>query len=186
MAKRQAGKTTNGESFVFVDSEELPESYHQTQLTLIVRDPYWLHAYWEITPDAIQNVAQEIGYEARQCAYVLRMYDVTLKDFDGTNANHWFDIEVGSEANSWYVNLWNDKVAYCGDIGLRAPDGRFFTLARSNAVQTQRANFSPRSEVIWMEVAGEEVNPPYVMAKGLLANVLENRQIQGPREKENI
>ncbi len=137
---------------VFVDSEIMPQNYGSTSITLLARDPHWVHAYWEIAAFSLEHVRKEIGDLIDRCAYVLRLYDVTFVDFKGDNANHSFDIDVGREANHWYVNIWSDNVTYCADIGLRAPDGRFFTLARSNFVTTPREYISARSELVWMDV----------------------------------
>ena len=127
----------------FIDNYDLPSHYGTTRLTLMVKDPFWIYAYWELA-----NQKQDMG----NTRIVLRMHDVTLIDFNGSNSNHYFDIEVGSHSNNWYINLLKDSVSYIGEIGLRMPDGRFTALARSNCVQTPRMNYSPRSEQMWMEV----------------------------------
>ena len=88
---------------VFIDSEELPATYNKSTLTLIARDPYWIHAYWELAPTSIDEIRERIGNKIEQSTYVLRMYDVTLKDFNGDNANNWFDIDLTPNDNNWYV-----------------------------------------------------------------------------------
>lgn len=148
---------------VFVDSEVMPEHYGSTSITLLARDPHWVHAYWEIAPSSIDALREEFGDTVDHCAHVLRIYDTTLIEFNGSNANHFFDIDIQRDACNWYVNLWSDHITCCADIGLRAPDGQFFTLARSNFVTTPREHFSPRNEVVWMEVQPEEQGvKPYV------------------------
>jgi hypothetical protein len=147
----------------FVDRYELPHSYGNTSLTLIAKDPFWIYAYWEIAPHSIDMLKERIGAEFTRSTYVLRMYDVTAVDFNGHNANHSFDIDVGLNANNWYINLWCDNVSYCADLGMRSPDGRFHHLARSNFVTTPRANPSNRSEEIWMEVKDNSSRPPFVI-----------------------
>ncbi|HSV43520.1 MAG TPA: DUF4912 domain-containing protein [Candidatus Bathyarchaeia archaeon] len=138
---------------VFVDSEVMPAEYGSTNITLLTRDPHWVHAYWEICPSSIEQVRQKIGDAVNHSARVLRVYDVTFVNFTGNNANHWFDIDVGPFANNWYINLWSDNITCCVDIGLRTPEGVFHTLARSNFVTTPREQLSPRNELIWMDVA---------------------------------
>ena len=144
----------------FVDTYELPECYNTTNVTLIARDPRWIHAYWEISSHAMEDLRSKIGDEFDRSSVVLRMYDVTLKDFDGTNANHWFDLNVGRHANNWYINVWSDNVTYCGEIGLRTSQGQFYPFARSNFVTTPRQGLSGRSDTIWMEVKNEEPASP--------------------------
>lgn len=147
----------------FVDSNDLPASYNITTINLIARDPYWIHADWEIAPSSIEEIRKKIGSELDRSSYTLRMYDVTYIDFNGSNANHWFDIDVGLHTNNWYISLWQDNVTYCADIGIRTPDGRFFTLARSNFVTTPRVGSSGRSEMIWMEVKEDRSQQPFVI-----------------------
>lgn len=151
---------------VFVDSYELPASYNTTSLTMIVRDPHWIYAYWEIAPSSIEEIRNKIGSsEFERSSHTLRMYNVTCIDFNGNNANYWFDIDVGSHTNNWYINIWNDNATYCGEIGIRASDGRFFPLARSNFVTTPRTGSAGRSDLIWMEAKEDLSEPPYVIVE---------------------
>lgn len=136
----------------FLEHYDLPANYGTTSLTLIARDPNWIYAYWEVSLSAVDPIRRIVGDEVNRAAHVLRMYDVTAVDFNGNNANHWFDIEVGPHSNNWYINLWIDNVSYFAEIGLRLPDGRFFAFTRSNSVTTPRKVQSWRTEQIWMEV----------------------------------
>ncbi|OQX87996.1 MAG: hypothetical protein B6D55_01535 [Candidatus Omnitrophica bacterium 4484_70.2] len=182
-------KGSNVRKKVFVDNEELPASYNVTNLTLMVRDPYGIHAYWEITPSSIEEVRKKIGEEVERCAYVLRMYDVTYKIFDGSNANHQFDIEVGPHTNNWYINLWCDNTSYCGEIGLRTPKGEFFPLARSNYITTPSAGFSPRKDIIWMEVKDNVKQPPFVFVErreGKGSSLSKKGEFSSQEEKKRV
>lgn len=152
-------KEVSSENKIFNDSYDLPSEYDNTYLTLMSRDPYWIHAYWEIGKDSLEHLKRTLGDEFNSSIRVLRIYDVSLKDFDGTNANSWFDLNVGDSAKSWYVNLWNDCVSYCADIGMRTPGGNFVSAARSNFITTPRENASGRSDVIWMKEKGGEYLP---------------------------
>ncbi len=139
----------------------LPSGYDITQATLIVRDPYWIFAYWDVSSASLAEARQKLGRGFDKSTFVLRMYDVTAVDFNGRNANQSFDIEVGREATSWYVNLWCDNVSYCAEVGLMQPNGHFYALARSNTVTTPRASFSGREDVIWMERKDDNVSKPF-------------------------
>ncbi|MBC8474093.1 MAG: DUF4912 domain-containing protein, partial [Candidatus Omnitrophica bacterium] len=140
----------------FIDNYDLLSHYGTTHLTLMVKDPFWIYTYWELA-----NQKEDMG----NAKIVLRMHDVTLIDFNGSNSNHYFDIEVGPHSNNWYINLLKDGVSYIGEIGLRMSDGGFFVLARSNCVQTPRMNYSPRSEQIWMEVKNNGDMARYAISK---------------------
>ncbi|MFH1867644.1 MAG: DUF4912 domain-containing protein [Candidatus Omnitrophota bacterium] len=149
----------------FIDSYDIPASYNSTHLTLIARGPHWIYAYWEISPMFIEKVKADIGGgEFARSSYVLRMYDVTYKDFNGENANHSFDLDVGPHSNNWYINILGDNVTYCGEIGMRTPEGRFHSFARSNFVTTPRLDSSSRNDMVWMEVKKELQEEPAIFA----------------------
>ena len=144
----------------------LPSSYDTTQLALIVRDPHWVYAYWDIAPSSVAKISQQIGDEVHSASYVLRLYEVSYIDFNGTNANHFFDIDVGPFTKNWYINLWADNASYCADLGLRTRDGKFHPLVRSNFITTPRVTTSPRSDVIWMEVKEEKKAETFIYVGG--------------------
>jgi uncharacterized protein len=125
---------------------ELPEVYNETQITLMIRDPEWAFAYWEVTPRDLKR------YSADDSSLMLRLYDVSGVEFDGGNALSQFDIAVGSSKN-WYIRLPAVNRQWITDLGVIAPDGSFVVLARSNKVASPRATISelgPGGE--WMTV----------------------------------
>lgn len=133
-----------------VNEYELP-SYDVTRLTLLVKDPYWIYVYWEISKDSVETASRNLGGSLDNCKYILRIYEVTYKDFNGVNANYYFDIEVGPHTNNWYINLWSDNACFCGELGVLSSSGRFIPLARSNFVHTPKSGSSCRFDQIWME-----------------------------------
>ena len=149
----------------FIDSVGLPTSYNRTNLTLIARDPHWIYAYWEVSASSIEAVRDKLGTEFDRAVRILRLYDVTYINFNGSNAVHQFDIDVGLHTSNWYINLWNDNVSYCADLGFRLPDGSFLSLARSNFVTTPRLNSSNRREEIWMKPEENKGASPYVFGE---------------------
>jgi len=140
---------------ITINEYELPSYDTITRITLIPKDPFWIYAYWEIAESSIENVKKQLGGNLDGAKFIVRMYDITYKDFNGFNANHWFDIEVGRYSNNWYISLWNDNVSYCGEIGIVHTSGRFFPMARSNFVHTPRSSSSNRFEEIWMDISDE-------------------------------
>ena len=144
---------------ITINEYELPSYNTKTRITLIAKDPFWIYAYWEIAESSIEDVKRQLGGSLDSTRFVIRMYDVTYRDFNGFNANHWFDIEVGRYSNNWYISLWNDNVSYCGEIGIVHNSGRFFPMGRSNFVHTPRSSSSNRFEEIWMDLSQEQEFP---------------------------
>jgi hypothetical protein len=144
-----------GASPTAVSEYELPSYDTTSRITLIPKDPSWIYAYWEIADSSVEDIKRQLGGNLDATKFIVRMYDVTCKDFNGFNANHWFDIETGRYSNNWYINIWNDNASYCGEIGILHDSGRFFPMARSNFVHTPRSGSSNRFEEIWMDLSQE-------------------------------
>jgi len=137
------------------DDAELPAHYNSTYLTFIARDPYCIHAYWEIAPERLENLLVKLAKNQQAYAYVLRLYDVTRIEFDGNNANHCFDVEIDLLSKHHYVDLWCDNVSYCGEIGLLNANGDFVAITRSNFVTTPPASLATDSDVLWGELPAD-------------------------------
>lgn len=131
---------------------QLPARYHHTMITALVRDPWWLFSYWEVTPETEQAVRGGIPPEERDGAVsILRVYDVT----DGEAGVPCFDIELRDLAEQWYINVGQPARAWVVEIGLRTPRGGFHRLARSNRVRTPRHGPSAVIDEEWMSVEEE-------------------------------
>ncbi|MQL52017.1 DUF4912 domain-containing protein [Desulfofundulus thermobenzoicus] len=130
---------------------DLPRYYGLDRLVLLVRDPYWLYAYWEITATRQEEFASTFGARAwASTRPVLRVYDVTGVDFNGYNANSFMDIQIQETADSWHIPVGRPNRSFCVDLGRVFPDGRFVTLLRSNVVTTPRATLSECLDEEWM------------------------------------
>jgi len=133
----------------------------------MVKDPWWLYAYWEIGPSQERQARKQLApEELGGLRSVLRVYDVTDRDFPNQAANRWFDIPLSGLATNWYVQVNAPNRSFVVDIGLLTKTGRFLCLARSNRVTTPR--FGP-SEVLdeeWM-ISDEEYWKLFGMTSGV-------------------
>ncbi|MEI6831598.1 MAG: DUF4912 domain-containing protein [Candidatus Omnitrophota bacterium] len=130
--------------------QDIPHSYDQDKIVLQVRDPHWLHTYWELRNQTLGGLRLRLGNEFARSRRVLRVYDVTNIVFDGSNANSFFDIQVNDFTNSWYIDTNGPGRSWCVDLGLMLPDGRFIMIVRSNVVQTPSDNPSWITDEEWM------------------------------------
>jgi len=130
--------------------EELPYQYDQDKIILQVRDPRWIHAYWEIRNQTIDGLKSSLRDDFYRSRRVLRVYDITNINFNGNNANSFFDIQINEFANSWYIDTNGPGRSWCVDLGLMLPDGRFITILRSNVVQTPLDGPSWVTDEEWM------------------------------------
>lgn len=131
---------------------DLPYAYGHDRLVLLPRDPWWVFAYWEVTPAVRGNALRSLGAEAEGARDVLRVYDVTFLTFTGANAWFSFDVELTPGADHWYVNVPRPAATYLAEIGLRTRADRFVPLVRSSTVSTPRSAPSADTAVRWVEL----------------------------------
>ena len=130
--------------------QDLPYQYDQDKIILQVRDPWWVHAYWEIRQSTLERLKGELRDEFYRAKRTLRVYDVSHIIFNGTNAHSSFDIQINEQANSWYIDTAGPGRSWCVDLGLLLPDGRFITIVRSNTVHTPIEGPSWITDEEWM------------------------------------
>lgn len=130
--------------------QELPAGYQDNMIVLQVRDPRWLHSYWEVTSDRWESLKGKLGDAFYTAKRVLRVYDISQIIFDGKNAHRFFDIEIGPDASNWYINVGAPGRSWCVDLGLKLASGEFIMLLRSNTVHTPLDGPSWITDEEWM------------------------------------
>jgi hypothetical protein len=129
--------------------DELPGAYHEDKIVLQIRDPWWLHSYWEASEATIEKLHREQGQRLHGARMVVRVYDVSHIAFNGKNAHSFHDIEVGYHAKSWYINVAPGR-SWIVDLGLLLANGEFLLIARSNTVYTPLEGPSWVTDEEWM------------------------------------
>lgn len=141
---------------------DLPAAYGVTFLTLLVRDPQCIFAFWEVSADDRRHAEQ---YARRQCSgdgqarLVLRMYDVT------NGEKYLFDIDVTDE-QSRYIFFDAPGRTYRASIGVQT-EGTidcFTVIAESNTVRTPPGRPSDIMEAEWMSF--QQLFHPETVGKG--------------------
>ena len=84
--------------------QDLVSGYGKDKIVLQVRDPWWIHAYWEVQGSTVERLRNELRDEFHQAKWTLRVYDVSHIIFDGKNAHRFFDIQINEQANNWYID----------------------------------------------------------------------------------
>jgi uncharacterized protein len=133
----------------------------QDRLVVMVRDPYWLHAYWELAPRSIDRAQAAMGQRWHGAQPVLRV----LKMQPDSAALHERDIPIHGGVRNWYIDVQDPPADYRLEIGYLAEDGFFYCLARSNEVSTPPAGTSDAVDENWKAVA-EDADRIYAMSGG--------------------
>ena len=161
----------------FLAPSGLPSGYAQDIIVLQVRDPRWIHAYWEITEHTRKRLYKEFpAIISGNFKRVLRVYDISQINFTGNNAHRFFDIEINLESNNWYIDTQGPGRSWCVDFGLVLGDGNFVTVMRSNTVSTPLDGPSCITDEEWM-VPEEMFTRLYGMGVGMGSSPLKLKRL---------
>lgn len=120
-----ADRVFEEERFVF------PESYGRNRVRLLVKDPEWLFAHWDVDARVLTALRQDLGGRA------VALSRLTLRVADAAQGGATV-ILLPRGARGWYVRSDGTARTYRAQLGLTLPSGEFRALAESNVVRTPR------------------------------------------------
>lgn len=120
--------------------DDLPFSYGETKLVLLVRDPYWAYSYWDFSPETWNWIQAKLS-EDQTLKPLVRIHDLDSK--------HSWDLLISLEAKNWYLHLGIPDRRYAAELGLGDGNSRFYLIVRSNEVRTPRDSPSERIDPEW-------------------------------------
>jgi hypothetical protein len=144
----------------------LPAGYGKDRIVVMVRDPYWLHTYWELTHQSIQRAEAALGQDWHTAKPILRVVDVSAHDTTSTSEAVVKDIEIHGGCQNWYVEVQQPPKSYRIDVGYLSKRGQFYCLARSNVVTTPRANVSDVIDENWADIDPKNADRIFAMSSG--------------------
>jgi hypothetical protein len=133
-------------------AEHIPWGYGQDRITILPIDPRRLYAYWEVRDDSIEAARQALGKGGRDAWLNLRVYDITGRIFDGTNAHSYFDQKVDRDTRQWFFGISKPTSTHCVEVGMKSYEGYFVKIARSGRVDFPRAEPGGPGSVEWLSV----------------------------------
>ena len=137
----------------------------QDRIVTMVRDPFWLHVFWEITPESIQRTEAALGPDWYTAKPILRVLDVSSEDTTSSAESVLRDIVIHGGVNNWYLDIDGTARSYRVDVGYLTAKGRFFALARSNMVTPPKPGASDNVDGHWTSVR-EECDKIFAMSGG--------------------
>jgi hypothetical protein len=109
------------------DTPELPERYGEDRLVLMTKDPEYLFAYWELTPEKMAT-AEKIKRRGEDYREALRLNWDSRDIFERNFAV----MPVTLNARKWYLRVPFSGLAYQVEIGWLGESGHFISLLTSN------------------------------------------------------
>ncbi|MGL6094803.1 MAG: DUF4912 domain-containing protein [Fimbriiglobus sp.] len=119
------------------------------QIWLSASDPYWLHAYWQLSVQSVQRAEAALGQDWHGAKPILRLFDVTSTDTTSTSEAPVRDIAIHGGCNHWHIDIGQPPRSYRADIGYLTKAGRFFPISRSNVVTPPKAGASEVLDETW-------------------------------------
>ncbi len=109
------------------------------RVLLAVSNPYWLNAYWELSPHSVQRAEAALRQDWHGARMIIRLFDVTSVDTTSTSETPVKDIIIHGPGQNWYIDVPQPPRMYRADIGFVSRRGEFYVLARSNVVTPPKA-----------------------------------------------
>ena len=168
---------------------ELPDGYGEDRLTLMVRDPYWAFAYWEVSEEKKSSLRKVLGDQLDASRLLLRIF-ITGKDKEDLPRLH-MEVDVTGPAASWHLHLGRPDSSFAGQIGFLTPGGEFHLVALSNTIRTPRDSFAEEVDSEWMVIeetyhrifrmVGEVGSSPHILEdlRRSIARKLEEEHVGG-------
>lgn len=135
------------------------------RVVLLVRDPYWLQASWEIRRKSVERVRAALGAHWHSARPVLRLIEVDAGSTTNTSESVAREIEIHGGVANWYIDVRDPPKSYRVDIGYKSDHGQFVALARSNAVTTPSSSGKGSVDQNWQDIA-KDYERVYSMSGG--------------------
>jgi hypothetical protein len=132
--------------------QHIPWSYGRDRVTAMVVSPQTLFVYWEVTDQALEGARAGLGPGGSDAWPNLRVYDVSGRIFDGTNAHSYFDVKVDRSDRQWFLQIGKPGSTTIVDLGLKSREGYFVKVARSGRADFPRHAPAQPGPVEWLTV----------------------------------
>ena len=151
-AKAKKAKDLSTED-VFVGAGPRSRRPEKDRIVLLVRDAYWLHAYWEVTRQSVLRARAAMAEHWHTAQPILRLVQMDHGATTSSAERVVRDVPIHSGVSNWYIDVEDPPGSFRVDIGYLAESGRLYTLARSNIVTTPEPASSDSIDENWTDVA---------------------------------
>jgi hypothetical protein len=125
------------------------------RIVLLVRDPYWLHIYWEITKATIRRAQVALADRWHEARPTLRILNICDDGAENAVDVVYRDVPIRGGVNNWYVDVSDPPGSFRAVLGYQLGEGRFHVVAKSNAVSTPLPASAGAFDAHWSEIAND-------------------------------
>jgi hypothetical protein len=132
------------------DSYCFPYSYGIDRAVLLVRDPRWLFAYWDVSGPTWESIEHRgLNDPGTGWRRLLRLHDVTDWEGEPSEDTLLLDIALSDGARDWYFHSPQPGRDYAAEYGYLSASGEFVRVALSNSVYVPRCAPSEVTDETW-------------------------------------
>jgi hypothetical protein len=138
------------------------------QLVLLVRDPFWLHAFWEMSIKTVERAKVAMGPFWHTALPVIRLFRLESDGVSQPKRIIVRDILVHGGVNNWYLDVVDPPSSFQIELGYLSREKKFYPLLSSNIVMTpqqQLINTLDQLDGNWRGVA-EDLDRIYKLTTG--------------------
>ncbi len=139
------------------------------RLILVVRDAFWLQAYWEITLATVQRAKVALNGYWHMAKPILRLMEITSDGNTNSVEKIVEEIEIHSGVNNWYIKCLAPGKTYRVAIGYLAVD-KFHLICKSNEVTPPVSN-SGETDDHWTDITND-AEKYYALSGGFEQNTV--------------
>jgi uncharacterized protein len=125
------------------------------RIGLFVRDPYWLHASWDITRNAVDRARAALAEQWHTCKPILRLLRLDDSSTSSPAETVERDIDIHGGLRNWYIPWTGAATNFRVLVGYLSGSGRFHAIAKSNIVKTTAAGAPDSVDQHWSDVGAE-------------------------------
>lgn len=130
----------------------------EDRLVLLVRDPYWIQAYWAIGSRAVDRARVALAHHWHSARPVLRLFRIVSDGAGNPRQQHLRDIPIHGGVDNWYIDVTEPPAKFRVEIGYIHQVKQFYSLAASNTVVTPQSHIADDGSTIdgnWSGVAAD-------------------------------
>ena len=130
----------------------IPDRYNETKIVLLLRDPQWAYAYWDVNDQDAESLRKDVFFEG----FFLRAYEQNNEKYSDAAVEKYFDIPISETDESRYINLLHGGKWY--SLGLFVMvHNKEKLLARSNTVKSPLGYLAENYEAFLQDPEAKEI-----------------------------
>ena len=134
------------------ENAELPASFNETQISIILRNPAWAFVYWDISAEGLKKISESSRFKN------LMLRVSYFENEDDLNPIAYYDVQIGMNDREQYVLLETGKNYLRVDLVACFADGLTDNLTISKKIQL------PKTPAIFSKAfPGQEVDVPKIL-----------------------